>query len=268
MKNEIKDPAAYVQKVHRDTQRYVADLLAENEALRLRIAGLEGERSALERRLARLEERATAAGEDLRRERRAHEELRQRLDEVESQNRAASERYVQVEQQNTNLAKLYVAGYRLHGTLDREEVLAAIQEIIINLVGCEELAIFESAAGELRLVSSFGIDTERYRKVPLDAGRIGAVARGGEAYLTEASGAPPASALDEHLTACIPLTVEGRVNGVIAIFRLLPQKERGLEDLDREMLDLLSAQAGIALYCSALHARSRSIGAAEEGKTG
>ena len=42
--------------------------------------------------------------------------------------------------------------------------------------------------------------------------------------------------------------------GAIAIFRLLPQKA-AVEDLDRELFDLLATQAGMALHCAALHAR-------------
>jgi hypothetical protein len=52
----------------------------------------------------------------------------------------------------------------------------------------------------------------------------------------------------------VPLKLEGKVMGVIAIFRLLPQKG-GIEDLDRELFDLLATQAAFALYCTGLHAK-------------
>ena len=41
---------------------------------------------------------------------------------------------------------------------------------------------------------------------------------------------------------------------MIAIFGLLPQKG-GIEDLDRELFDLLATQAAFALYCTGLHAK-------------
>src|SRR5882724_6618002 len=69
--------------------------------------------------------------------------LHELLSEIQEESRKASARYVEVEQQNTNLANLYVASYQLHGTLNRQRVLDSIQEIVINLIGSEELAIWE-----------------------------------------------------------------------------------------------------------------------------
>ena len=266
MENQVKGPGAFVQRVRQDTQRYVQDLLDENEKLRCQIVGLEDHAGTLKRRMASAEDELRLLRAELTGEREEHEGLRHRLEEVQGQSRTFSERYVQVEQQNTDLANLYVAGYRLHGTLDREDVLAAIQEIIINLVGCEELAIFEidSAGSRLQLVSSFGIDTGVYQSVSVGSGLIGAVAHSGEAYLVGKSDTNGSLPLDAHLTACIPLSVDGRVTGAIAMFQLLPQKEEGLGMLDYELLDLLSAQAGVALYCTALHAQSAAPAAALE----
>jgi GAF domain-containing protein len=42
------------------------------------------------------------------------------------------------------------------------------------------------------------------------------------------------------------------VTGAIAIFRLLPQKV-GLEEVDRELFELLATHAATALYCTQLH---------------
>ncbi len=260
MKHEVKGPGAYVETVRQNTQRYFEDLLAENEKLRRLSAGLEDEIAALKRTAARSEDAVQVLHEELRNEQQEHAALRRRLEEIEGENRTFSERYVHVEQQNTDLANLYVATYRLHATLDRHEVLDAIQEIIINLLGCEELAVFEldPEAAELRLAASFGVDTDTYRQLAVGEGLIGDVAKSGEAYYAETSDDAGSMPLDEHLTACIPLKVEDRVTGAISIFRLLPQKEDGLGALDHELLDLLSAQAGAALYCSALHTRSES----------
>jgi hypothetical protein len=63
------------------------------------------------------------------------------------------------------------------------------------------------------------------------------------------------------LTACLPLKLEDRVTGAIAIFRLLPQKS-GLEPVDRELFDLLATHAAMALYCTALHERQAGAGRA------
>ena len=71
---------------------------------------------------------------------------------------------------------------------------------------------------------------------------------------------PRRRTLEERLTACIPLVLDGKVTGAIAIFRLLPQKA-GIEDVDRELFDLLATHAATALYCTSVareaHGRRR-----------
>jgi hypothetical protein len=56
------------------------------------------------------------------------------------------------------------------------------------------------------------------------------------------------------------LVLDGKVTGAIAIYRLLPQKA-GVEELDRELFDLLANHAATALYCTALHAKHAAAGA-------
>jgi nitrate/nitrite-specific signal transduction histidine kinase len=53
---------------------------------------------------------------------------------VEEENRDFAKKYIEVEEENNNLANLYVASYQLHSTLDYEEVLRIVLEIIINLI--------------------------------------------------------------------------------------------------------------------------------------
>src|SRR6185295_2122768 len=127
-------------------------------------------------------------------------ELQDQLAHIEEENQRFSEKYVEVEQHNANLANLYVASYRLHSTLKRQEVLETIQEIIINLIGSEELGIFELEPGRkaLDLVSSFGIEAKRYGGIPLGSGLIGKVALTGETYLDACSnGAGNGGTVDE-----------------------------------------------------------------------
>ena len=56
------------------------------------------------------------------------------------------------------------------------------------------------------------------------------------------------------MTACLPLTLDGRVTGAIVLFSLLPHKP-GLRELDFELFDLLGTHAATALYCTSLHGR-------------
>jgi len=246
---------SYVFKVREDTRRYVQDLLGENEKLRRLVASLESDKSRLLSEKMALQEKLLSLREELDRIYHEQSDLRRQLAEVEAANMNSSRQYFEVEQQNNNLANLYVASFQLHSTLDRGEVLAAIQEIVINLIGSEELAIYEldDDGRELRLVGSFGIDPGSYATVPLGAGVIGRAALSGEIYLAAKGVDPSRTARETNLTACVPLKLGDQVRGVLAIFRLLPQKN-GLEAIDYELFNLLAAHAATALYLTHLHA--------------
>ncbi len=246
------DPGQYVQKVREDTQRYIQDLLAENERLRRLTAEVDGERRRLEEETLRWRDQASGLERELDSFRQERERLELQLLEIERENHGFSNRFTELEQRNNDLANLYVATYRLHSTLDREEVLQAIQEIVINLIGCEEFGIYElgSEATVLERVSSFGLADDSFLRVPLGEGWIGRSAQSGRAYF--AGSAPEDERRDDerHLSACVPLLLDGKVAGLIAIFRLLPQKGGRFAPIDSELLDLLAAQAAPAVYCS------------------
>lgn len=251
---------SYVFKVREDTRRYVQDLLGENEKLRRLAASLESEKGRLISEKMALQEKLLSLREELDRIYHEQSDLRRQLAEVEAANQHSSRQYFEVEQQNNNLANLYVASYQLHSTLDRGEVLAAIKEIVINLIGSEELAIYElgSDGTVLRLVGSFGIDPVEYATVPLQSGTMGIIGRtavSGEIHLPGSPGKGIDLARvprEANLTACVPLKLGDQVSGALAIFRLLPQKN-GLEAIDYELFNLLAAHAGTALYLTRLH---------------
>jgi hypothetical protein len=272
---------AYVRRVTQETQRYTEELRSENHRLRLGLAALEGDRqraderqraseallyqnqvlrervAALEQEKVALQERVLEACTTLDRHRREQDQLETSIRRVQSESERFAEQYRDLEAQNMNLANLYVASYRLHGTLDRAEVLATIQEIVTNLVGSEEIGVFEmdEARTSLRLIASTGIDPETYRVIPVGSGHIGRCAQTGDTYVS-GDGAASEEVGEADLSACIPLLLNERVSGVIALFRLLPQKN-GIEALDRELFDLLATHAATALYSAASFARSQ-----------
>ena len=174
--------------------------------------------------------------------------LRQFLAELEATAARRDALYAEIEQQNANLANLYVASYQLAGTVDRATVLQSIQEIVANLIGSEEVGIYERRGDALVLAASFGIDAIRLARIPLGEGRIGTTAASGEIYVS-----PTGRADDENITACIPLRVDGEVIGLVVIFGLLAHKPL-LADGDRELFDLLGVHAATSLYCATLHA--------------
>ena len=177
--------------------------------------------------------------------------------------------------ENAKLLNLHVASLRLHEGRARQEVLTAIHEIVINLIGSEEFAVFEVSpeGAHLELVSSYGLNAEPLRSITMGEGIIGQVAATGESHLASETAdreAMPTSGIrrrptlpsaadaargpeEADLTACVPLRLCGRVVGVLAMFRLLAHKTY-LGELDRELLELVSMQAAPALYCAQLMA--------------
>jgi hypothetical protein len=274
------DHGAYVRKVQEDTQSFAQGLISEVERLKMLVAALQSEKetlvgqtrdletvvrasdvlraqaAGLESEVERLRTQAAALRSEIERQRKEEAALLAQIDGIRRETEADTSRYAAVEQQNSNLANLYVASYRLHGTLDRQEVVAAIQEIIANLIGSEEAALFEldPESQHLELVASFGVDRQECPPIPVGSGLIGLTARTGEILVVDPAQLSGTTGLESRLTACVPLKLDDVVTGVIAIFSLLPQKG-GIEDLDRELFDLLATQAAFALYCTGLHAK-------------
>jgi GAF domain-containing protein len=160
------------------------------------------------------------------------------------------------EAQVANLASLYVAVTSMHGALDRPSVLSSVQEIVTNLIGSEEMAIFETdpAQGRLTLLASTGIEPGPYQEISVGDGAIGRAAATGERVVRHEGGSLTEDG-DAALTACIPLKVAGRIVGVLAVFRLLPHKG-SLDAIDIDLFDVLAAHAASALLFTRLYAAS------------
>jgi K+-sensing histidine kinase KdpD len=237
-----------VARVRDNTRKYIEELLRENVRLRAAVDRIGGESKTLRSQLDQLRG-------DLDRREEQHARLLQLLGAAEEQTRVFEDRFSEVESQNASLAALYAASYQLHATVRKNEVLQAIQEIVINLLGSEELAVlgFDSRA-KLVPLTSMGVENARMTSLRTDDGLVARAM---------ASKTPELSATDVGdvfgMTACIPLVVDERVLAVIAVFRLLPQKQ-SLDAFDRELCELLGTHAATALYCAELHDRR---GAAE-----
>lgn len=162
-------------------------------------------------------------------------------------------RFVAMELQHGDLASLLVASMRLQSSLKRQDILGAIREIVSNLVGVEEMALFEidRLTLKLPLADGFGSHGGDLSEIRFGEGPIGSAASTGESFFHDVN--EHGTSLDHQRCprACIPLKVDGEVWGVIVIFRLLPHKERFVA-LDYQLFDLLSTRAGIALYCAKL----------------
>jgi GAF domain-containing protein len=170
--------------------------------------------------------------------------LRQQVATLETANQRLREEYGRAASQHAEVALLLAACHRLHSTLDRREVLTALEEILGSLVGCEEAAVYE-LGGEpaaLTLVKPFGIPAHALPPLP-DAVLPAMLA--GRIYIALPHTAPLAAGP----STCLPLRVDGRVTGAIALFRLLEHKP-ALTNSDWELLDVISVHAATALIAT------------------
>jgi len=237
-------------QVFRKGEEFTQEILKENERLRFRIAELEGDarKSSDETRIHNYEERIRLLEEE-------NQELRERMSQVEAENKDFAVRYVEVEAENNSLANLYVASYQLHSTLDFDEVLKIVLEIIINLVGAERFGVMlmDERENELQAVIAEGMRLEDLPPVKVGEGLIGSVAREGESYFSEI----PEEGSDDvsRPIVCIPLKIKEHVLGVIAIYRLLIQKDR-FTNVDYELFNLLAGHAATAIFSAKLYTQS------------
>ena len=181
------------------------------------------------------------------------QDVMERLRALEEENRQFANRYVEVEEENNNLANLYVASYQLHSTLDLSEVLKIIIEIVINLVGAEIFCVYvhDEGSGMLEPVAAEGEQVDAFPSAPLGQGVVGRAVEAGETHSTDRN----ASSDYETPIVAIPLCVEDRPIGAIAIFKLLAQKEH-FTLLDHELFMLLAGHAATAIFASQLHGQS------------
>lgn len=177
--------------------------------------------------------------------------LEKRCAEIEEENQDITTKYVKMTQQNESLTNLYVASHQLHTTLDPQEVLRRVNEILVNLVGAEEFAVFmlDKTTRELTPVSDEGILQRRAAgELVWEEGILEQVVQTGEAFYLNGHEPRPQGPL-----ACVPLKIEGDVVGVIAIFKLFTQKE-GFTLVDSDILNVLAGHAATAIVTSHLYA--------------
>jgi len=233
----------------RKGREFGQQVLQENERLRYRIVQLEQEaREAAPERHAPLVAALQAENERLK-EKLAF--LQKRFTEVQRENEDFAQKYVEITQQNEGLANLYVASFQLHSTLDPDEVMGIVKEILINLVGSEEFVILvaDRRTGELSPVAWEGDPPAGEGPADRCGGEVTEqVVRSGQAWF-----APPGDRPAGTPLACVPLLIKQEVVGAVALFSLLAHKA-ALAPLDREILNLLAGHAATAIVSSRLYA--------------
>lgn len=233
----------YVERVREATRALFEDLLESNRRLGLTISVLGREREDAAREdVGELNKRSE-------RWRAEQQSVLEMLETIDRESKKFQEQFHEVERQNANLSTLYAAGHALHSSLNRNAVLAAIQEIVINLVGSEEFAIV-AADEELTPLALFGVRPSLLAGLSPSSGIIGrALAEQRPLALLRGM---PADAT--RVRVCIPLALGDKIDGFVLIFGFLPQKD-DLSPLDHELFALVGSQAAAALYASEAFAK-------------
>src|SRR5579864_586021 len=147
----------------------------------------------------------------------------------------------------TNIGTLHAVADHLHGTCRRDHVLRTIQTIARGISGAEAVAVFEVDETHRRLipVSAAGIDAAAIGPLPI------------ELTGPRAEGVEPVLAWKSRLTmrACIPLRMDRRLVGAVAIFD--GHDSGRAAPLYQKLLDVFARHAATAFYCSAVYERVR-----------
>jgi hypothetical protein len=182
------------------------------------------------------------------------DELREKLAAAESRIAALEAeqarygaRIRDLQDRNTSLVQLSVASQLLSGSGDREDVLNAIEEIVVNMIGSEEIAILELLPNDerVRLARARGVDDDRFARA-VDSIR--------EALTTGQVVIPNGS----EVTAVIPLKMDSTTFGAVCVFRLLEHKP-ALDALDHELIELLSRQGAVAIFSAAFRSTTPTV---------
>jgi hypothetical protein len=166
------------------------------------------------------------------------------VEDLERENRDFARRCVQLEEHSANLANLYAATYQLHATLDPDAVVNCIVEITVNLIGGAEFALYllEEGKREFILRVREGDLPPEITQLPEPVYPLeqAAVTEKRTLFAVEEQEGP---------ICCVPLLHEDRLIGLLSIYALLAHKA-AFTPLDRELLELLSGQAAVALVSS------------------
>lgn len=179
------------------------------------------------------------------------DELRWMLDHARRDNTRLIDKAYRAISVSTRASVLYAALDRLHATLDCVAVVRAIEDIMMNIVGAEQLAIFEIASDEsIRLVSSIGIENVPVT-IASGEGIVGKSIANGTTFTRQDQRRGDGVSWEQALTACVALRLGKRPFGGIALFALAEQKAE-FNATDFELFRVLETHAAVALRASSL----------------
>ncbi len=162
----------------------------------------------------------------------------------------------QIERNHFLLVRLNAANARLIQSLEQGDVFEAMAEIIANLLGSEEIAVFDYHAAEKTFSKAWssGVEAAALQPFLCGAGMFGRAVQQGLSQFQERQQDGALLPYEKNLTACAILKSSREIVGVIAIFGLLPQKNN-LEWADYELLKFLETYGAVAMKFQRLQGR-------------
>lgn len=229
------------------------EFLREFEQLQQRLHFLEAENAGLRAKV----EADEAIRELLSKIERLESEKRElisRFHHAEAQSRDFTARVQEVESEFANLANLFVASNQLHSSLSPRGVTRRIKEVLAQLVGAERYCMYlsNSDGTELVPIAHEGVTGAALAPVKIADSELGQALLKGTAQVSDFD---PTSGTVERPAAIIPLSVDEKTVGVIAIFSTLAQKKR-FDTVDFELFKLLGQHAAAALVSASLFANT------------
>ena len=178
--------------------------------------------------------------------------LERRVAALEAETIHLTERALGAEQRLARAAQLFATVSQLHQTEDTDEVVLVIKEVVANLLGCEEMGVYDVVplGPVCTYVDGIGLDADRFGTLPPAHPTIRAALASREVVILGDPMAEPVHG--RPLSAIVPLVDGDTVCGLVVLFSLLRQKPV-LESADRDLLEAMAAHAGRAL----VHARLR-----------
>lgn len=147
--------------------------------------------------------------------------------------------------------RVEAARKRLLESVDQADALEAIREIVTNLLGCEEIGLFtivhENDHAKNGLLWSFGIDPQKHGTLSAFEQSVLRRVLQGELHIPQVGHEAHGNHEKPPIRAFIPIRRNGRTVAVLVMLKLLPQKP-GFDEADIKLVDLLSNEAGRALF--------------------
>jgi len=244
---------AFIQQFFRKGAQLTEELLKENERLRDKISEMEKENGKLVAHLA-----SDTAIRDLLRKidelEAEKQELLSRTARVSADSSRIDVDYREIEGELANLANLYVAATQLHSARTVRTCIRNLKELLAQFLGAAEFAIYLASDDktELIAIASEGVNPEAIARVTITSeGHLSEAFRSGRLHI--GIGGDTSKGSFKEPAAVVPMQLDGRTVGLIAIFGTLSQKTEFIH-VDNELFKLLGAQAAPALVNARLFA--------------